>query len=73
MSTYKLLSYQINKEARAGVLVGDTVYDVQKVTATAAYATVMGVLADWAQAKKTLVEFMSFVYLKMQILQSSLV
>ena len=57
MSTYKLLSYQINKEARAGVLVGDTVYDVQKVTATAAYATVMGILAHWAQAKKALAEF----------------
>ena len=57
MSTYKLLSYQINKEARAGVLVGDTVYDVQKVTATAAYATVMGILAHWAQAKTARAEF----------------
>lgn len=52
--SYKLLSYQLGREARAGVLVGETVYDAAKVTAVAGYASVLGVLADWSRAKNAL-------------------
>ena len=49
-TTYKLLSYSANKLPRAGVLVGDTVYDAQKATGVAAHANMLGLLADWAAA-----------------------
>jgi len=51
-TTYKLLSYSANKLPRAGVLVGDTVYDAQKATGVAAHANMLGILADWSAAKK---------------------
>ena len=54
--SYKLLSYQAGRDARAGVLVGDTVYDAAKATGTAAYASMLGVLEDWSKAKGTLVQ-----------------
>jgi hypothetical protein len=38
--SYKLLSYQAGRDARAGVLVGDTVYDSAKVTAVPAAKSV---------------------------------
>ena len=51
-TSYKLLSYSANKVPRAGVLVGETVYDAQKATGVAAHASMLGLLADWAAAKK---------------------
>ncbi len=54
--SYKLLSYQAGREARAGVLVDDTVYDVAKVTRTPAYASVLHLLEDWGKAKRTLAQ-----------------
>ena len=52
MSSYKLLTYRAGKVARAGILVGETVYDAQKITGVAAYETVLGALAEWPKAKK---------------------
>ena len=52
--SYKLLSYQAGRQARAGVLVGDTVYDAAGVTRTPAYASVLGVLQDWSRAQRAL-------------------
>ncbi len=52
MSSYKLLTYQAGKLPRAGILVGDTVYDAQKITGVAAYETVLGALCEWSKAKK---------------------
>jgi len=54
--SYKLLSYQTGRDARAGVLVGDTVYDAARVTGAAAYASVLGVLEDWSKAKGSLAQ-----------------
>ena len=49
---YTLLSYQAGRAARAGVLVGDVVYDAAKVTGQSAHSSVLGVLEDWSRAKR---------------------
>ena len=49
---YKLLSYQAGRAARAGMLVGDTVYDAAKGTGVAAHASVLGILEDWGRARR---------------------
>ena len=54
--SYKLLSYQAGGAARAGVLVGDTVYDAANVTRVPAYASVLGALQDWSKAKGLLAQ-----------------
>lgn len=53
---YKLLSYQAGRTARAGVLVGDMVYDAAKVTGAAGHASVLGVLEDWSRARRLLTQ-----------------
>jgi len=53
---YSLLSYQVGRTARAGVLVEDTVYDAAKVTGVAGHASVLGVLEDWARARRLLAQ-----------------
>ena len=52
--SYKLLSYQSGRDARAGVLVADTVYDVARVTGVPAYASALRVLQDWSKAHRQL-------------------
>ena len=54
--SYKLLSYQAGRTARAGVLVEDTVYDAAKVTGVAGHASVLGVLEDWGRARRLLAQ-----------------
>ena len=54
--SYKLLSYRDGRSARAGMLVGETVYDAAKATGIAAYASVLGMLADWSEAKGALAQ-----------------
>jgi 2-keto-4-pentenoate hydratase/2-oxohepta-3-ene-1,7-dioic acid hydratase in catechol pathway len=54
MTDYNLLTYQSAKGPRAGVAVGDKVFDVAAVTRKAAYATVLDVLNDWRAAQKLL-------------------
>ena len=54
--SYKLLSYQVGRDARAGVLVGDTVYDAARVTGVPAYASVLDMLEDWSKAKGSLAQ-----------------
>ncbi len=51
MTSYRLLSYQTSEGPRAGIAVGDTVHDLSALTGKPAYATVLGVLNDWAAAK----------------------
>src|SRR5690349_11417230 len=55
--SYKLLSFQSGKEARAGLLVGDRVYDAARATARPAWSSVLGALQDWARAHR---EFTAF-------------
>ena len=47
---YKLATYKSSEGPRAGVIIGDSVFDAAKLTGKAAYATVMGILADWKAA-----------------------
>ena len=53
---YKLLSYRAGQASRAGVLVGDTVYDAAKLTGLSAHSSVLGVLDDWSRAKRLLAQ-----------------
>ena len=54
MASYRLLTYQLSDGPRAGVLVGETVYDLATMAGRPAYATVRGVLDDWANARALL-------------------
>lgn len=54
--TYRLLSYQSATGPRAGLAVGDKVHDLATVTGNPAYASVLGVLDDWAAAKGVLAD-----------------
>lgn len=45
--TYKLLSYADAQGPRAGILVGDTVFDAEALSGKPGYATTRGVLDDW--------------------------
>jgi len=48
--SYKLLSYQSSSGARAGILIGDRVFDAERLSGIASYATALGVLDDWVAA-----------------------
>jgi len=47
---YKLATYQTKEGPRAGLVVGDDVFDAARLTGHGAYATVAGILADWKRA-----------------------
>src|SRR6204780_754302 len=51
---YKLATYQTSEGPRAGLVVGEEVFDAAKLTGKAAYATVIGILADWKSAEAAL-------------------
>jgi 2-keto-4-pentenoate hydratase/2-oxohepta-3-ene-1,7-dioic acid hydratase in catechol pathway len=51
---YKLATYKSSEGPRAGIVVGDAVFDAAKLTGKPAYATVMGILADWKTAEGAL-------------------
>jgi 2-keto-4-pentenoate hydratase/2-oxohepta-3-ene-1,7-dioic acid hydratase in catechol pathway len=51
---YKLATYQSSDGARAGVIIGDQVFDAVALTRRAAYASVLGILADWRTADAAL-------------------
>ena len=55
--SYKLLSFKSGGEARAGLLVGEQVYDAARVTGKPAWASVLGALQDWPKAHR---EFSAF-------------
>jgi 2-keto-4-pentenoate hydratase/2-oxohepta-3-ene-1,7-dioic acid hydratase in catechol pathway len=48
--SYKLLTHQSATGPRAALLIGERVFDAQEMTGSAQYATVLGILADWARA-----------------------
>ncbi len=54
--SYRLLSFQAGREARAGVLVENSVYDAAKVTGVSAYSSVLGILGDWLKANRVLAQ-----------------
>ena len=54
--SYKLLSYQSGREARAGILVENSVYDVAKVTGVGAYSSGLGIVREWTKARRQLAQ-----------------
>src|SRR5579871_733979 len=54
MTEYKLLTYATASGARAGILVGDQVYDAAALTKRSEYSTVMAILRDWRAASALL-------------------
>jgi 2-keto-4-pentenoate hydratase/2-oxohepta-3-ene-1,7-dioic acid hydratase in catechol pathway len=52
MSSFKLASYQAANDARAGIIVGETIYDAAELTGRAAYAGMLGILEDWGAAQQ---------------------
>lgn len=55
--SYKLLSYHAGKrEIRAGILVGDQVYDAAGVAGRLSFARMPGVLDDWKKARRAFFE-----------------
>jgi 2-keto-4-pentenoate hydratase/2-oxohepta-3-ene-1,7-dioic acid hydratase in catechol pathway len=47
---YKLVTYVSSKGPRAGLAVGETVYDAAELTGQASYASVLDILNDWDAA-----------------------
>jgi 2-keto-4-pentenoate hydratase/2-oxohepta-3-ene-1,7-dioic acid hydratase in catechol pathway len=50
MSSYKLVTFESADGPRAGMVVDERVHDIAALTGRPAYATVLGVLADWPAA-----------------------
>src|SRR2546427_4170636 len=50
--SYKLLSYQSGREARAGILVGEQIYDAARLAGQPAWSSVLGALQDWSRAHR---------------------
>ena len=51
---YRLATYKSAEGPRAGVIVGEEVFDAAKLTGKPAYDTVMGILRDWKTAEGAL-------------------
>jgi 2-keto-4-pentenoate hydratase/2-oxohepta-3-ene-1,7-dioic acid hydratase in catechol pathway len=51
---YKLVTYDAGKGSRAGIVAGDRLIDAAEASGNAAYATTLGILADWDAADKKL-------------------
>ncbi|MGA7490674.1 MAG: fumarylacetoacetate hydrolase family protein [Xanthobacteraceae bacterium] len=56
MSPYKLVTYQASQGPRAGLVVGETVFDLAAATGRPSYATMLDVLRDWDAARGLLAD-----------------
>ena len=54
MNTYRLLTYRAAKEARAGLAIGDSLYDAARTSGASAFSAVVAILKDWTRAKRVL-------------------
>jgi 2-keto-4-pentenoate hydratase/2-oxohepta-3-ene-1,7-dioic acid hydratase in catechol pathway len=54
MASYLLVTYQSDKGPRAGVAVGDKLFDAAAFTRKAGYVTMLDILNDWRAAEPTL-------------------
>ena len=54
MSSYKLVTYQSEKGARAGIVVDDRVFDAAALAGRSDYASMLSILDDWPSAERTL-------------------
>src|SRR6266853_1581397 len=50
--SYRLLSFQSGREARAGILVGEQIYDAARLAGQPAWSSVLGALQDWGRAHR---------------------
>ncbi|HEY2137058.1 MAG TPA: fumarylacetoacetate hydrolase family protein [Xanthobacteraceae bacterium] len=50
MSSYKLVTFQTAEGPRAGMVANERVYDIAALLGRPAYATMLGILADWPAA-----------------------
>jgi len=48
---YKLVTYETPRGTRAGAVFEDSVFDLAELTGKLSYATMLGVLDDWAKAE----------------------
>ena len=54
MAGYRLLTYASAGGPRAGLAIGEQVYDAASLTGRGAYSSVVGILDDWAAARERL-------------------
>jgi hypothetical protein len=54
MTAYKLATYESENGPRAGIIVGDAVFDAAELSGQATYTSVLRILEDWARAKDIL-------------------
>jgi 2-keto-4-pentenoate hydratase/2-oxohepta-3-ene-1,7-dioic acid hydratase in catechol pathway len=54
LAGYKLATYRSSEGPRAGLVIGEEVFDAAKLTGKPAYATVIGILEDWKSAESAL-------------------
>src|SRR5215469_2655380 len=54
LAGYKLATYRTSEGPRAGLVIGDEVFDAAKLTGKPAYSSVLGVLEDWKTAEGVL-------------------
>ena len=56
MASYRLATYAGAEGPRAGIVIGEELFDAAQLTGTAADSTVLGILQDWAAAHGRLAE-----------------
>jgi 2-keto-4-pentenoate hydratase/2-oxohepta-3-ene-1,7-dioic acid hydratase in catechol pathway len=54
LAGYKLATYRSSEGPRAGLVIGEEVFDAAKLTGKPAYASVIGILDDWKTAEGAL-------------------
>src|ERR1700730_11930410 len=50
MAGYRLANYRGANEPRAGIIIGDSIFDAAALTDRPFYATMLGILSDWQRA-----------------------
>ncbi len=50
MAGYRLANYQAANGPRAGIIIGDSIFDAAALTDRPVYATMLGILEDWPRA-----------------------
>ena len=51
LAGYRIATYKSAEGPRAGIVIGEEVFDAAKLTGKPAYATVLGILQDWKSAE----------------------
>src|SRR5215469_1080370 len=54
LAGYKLATYRTSEGPRAGLVIGEEVFDAAKLTGKPAYSTVLGILDDWKTSEAVL-------------------